>query len=108
MAVSESFLEFVKDQLQSLNELEFKKMFGGIGVFQNGKMFGLINSKDIFHLKADENLANDFIKMGGEKMGSKGKSKGGMPYYSIHENLLEDKDLLIDFAKKSIALAHKN
>lgn len=107
MAVSESYLNFIEDQLQGINDLSFKKMFGGIGVFQNGKMFGLINSKDVFHLKADDELANEFIEMGSEKMGSKGKSKSGMPYYSINEKLLENKDLLLSYVQKSIDLAHK-
>ena len=41
MAVSDDFLEYVKDQLSDL-QISHRKMFGGAGLYRNGKLFGLV------------------------------------------------------------------
>ena len=40
MEVSEEYLKLVTDQLSEFGEVEVKRMFGGIGLFHQGLMFG--------------------------------------------------------------------
>ncbi|EGW41393.1 TfoX/Sxy family protein [Desulfosporosinus sp. OT] len=42
MAVSESFKEYVVDQLVELGFVTVKKMFGGAGIYHDGLIFGLL------------------------------------------------------------------
>lgn len=53
MAVSDDFLNYVLDQLSRWGHVTVRRMFGGAGLYRDGKMFGLI-ADDIAYLKADD------------------------------------------------------
>lgn len=86
------------DKLSPIGEITSKKMFGGFGIFHDGKMFGIIDSKGGAFLKSDDSTKHEFESAGAEK-------HGRMPYYSIPSDILANTDLLIQWAKKSIDLA---
>ncbi|MGI9550270.1 MAG: TfoX/Sxy family protein [Aurantibacter sp.] len=106
MAVNEDFLNYVTDQLSEFPEVEIKKMFGGIGLFRNGLMFGMIGS-DIFRLKVDEHNQKDY-EVRGMKPYFSGKKKKGMPYWEVPADVLENKALLSEWAAKSYEAALRN
>ena len=89
--------ELLVSKLESVGGITSKKMFGGFGIFCDGKMFGLVNSKGIAYLKADETSKHNF-----ENAGSVKHSR--MPYFSIPESVLENQEQIIIWAKSSIAL----
>ncbi|MFT5885102.1 MAG: DNA transformation protein [Arcticibacterium sp.] len=74
-----------------------KKMFGGHGIFCNGKMFGMVDSKAHPYLKFNESNKALF-----EKYGAKFHSK--MPYSSIPPEVMKDLDKLLEWAQTSIAI----
>lgn len=86
---------YMVESLGSIDGISTKKMFGGHGIFYNGKMFAMVNSKGQVHLKADDSNKSFFEEHGSEK-----HSK--MPYYSVPEAVFESKDELINWSKKSI------
>ena len=90
--------EILAEKLGSIDGVSTKKMFGGHGVFHKGKMFGIINSKGQSFLKIDESSKADF-----EKRGSHQHSK--MPYFSIPEEIMNNQEMLIVWAKKSIEIS---
>ena len=53
MAVSPSFKEFVAEQLAPVGPIDIRRMFGGAGIFADGRMFALIVS-DTLYFKTDE------------------------------------------------------
>ena len=106
MAVNENYLEFVLDQLSVFGEVETKRMFGGVGFFHQGLMFGKIGG-DTFRLKVDENNKEDFEKRGMKPFVSKTKKKG-MPYWEVPLDVLEDKNELAKWASKSYETAIKS
>ena len=53
MSVSEAFLAYVLDQLSGWGGVSARKMFGGAGLYRDGKMFGLI-ADDVTYLKVDD------------------------------------------------------
>ncbi|PKA81987.1 DNA transformation protein [Ulvibacter sp. MAR_2010_11] len=89
--------EFLVSSLKSLGNISSKKMFGGNGVFSDGKMFAMVDSMGECFLKVDEKLESDLAEIGSEK-----HSK--MPYSSIPEKILNDKNELINWSRKSILL----
>lgn len=103
MAVNQEYLSFVKDQLYGFGDFETKFMFGGIGFFHQGLMFGMIAS-DIFKLKVDEQNQPDFEAMGMESHHSPEKKKG-MPYWEVPADVLEDHTELVKWAGKAYAAA---
>lgn len=106
MAINASYLTYISDQLKGIKGVETKKMFGGIGFFQDGKMFGMIGN-DVFRLKVDDTNQADYEKRGMEPYHSSSKKKG-MPYWEVPEDVISDKSALKKWAQKSINIAHKD
>lgn len=103
MAVSEEYKEYILDQLSMVDLVHMKNMFGGIGIFCDGKMFGMIDGGGTFRLKADNSNRPDFEAAGMEAFEHKGK-KNAMPYWEVPANVVEDKKLLKEWAEKAIAI----
>ena len=65
-----------------LGEVAVKRMFGGYGLFFEGKMFALISRNDELFLKADAENRDAFIARGSQ-------THGKMPYYAAPAGALE-------------------
>lgn len=103
MAVNQDYLDYILDQLSEFGEVEIKRMFGGVGLFHQGLMFGKIGG-DIFRLKVDSENKQDYIDHGMQPYYSE-KKKKGMPYWEVPANILEHKTTLAEWAKKSYEAA---
>jgi len=103
MAYDEKQAEYILAQLSAFGEFETKKMFGGLGYFRDGRMFGAIMHGH-FRLKGNEKTAMDYEKYGFGKHKIPGK-KMEMPYYQVPEEILEDKKKLKSWADKAYAVA---
>ncbi|MBO9560662.1 MAG: TfoX/Sxy family protein [Caulobacter sp.] len=102
MAVSSDYLDFVLEQLAPVGPLTFRKMFGGVGLYAQGLFFALIDD-DTLYLKGDETLRPAFEAVGSVQFAPFGMSP--MAYWTAPAEALDDPDLMIDWARKSIALA---
>jgi DNA transformation protein len=108
MAVSDEFLDYVVDQLEVWGEVSARKMFGGAGLYCDGFMFGLI-ADDVAYLKVDDSNRVDFVKAGSSAFNpypEKDKSVV-MSYYEIPADVLEDAELLGEWAERALAVARK-
>ena len=103
MAVSEEFLTFILDQLSEFGEVDTKRMFGGVGIFKEGLMFGMIGGNS-FRLKVDESNQKDYEEKGMKPFSSE-KKKKGMPYWEVPPDVLENRTELAKWAEKSFAIA---
>lgn len=103
MAVKEDFLQFITDQLSESGPFETKKMFGGVGFFRDGLMFGMIGD-DKFRLKVDESNQKDFEGYGMKPYKDPGKKKG-MPYWEVPLDVLKNKTLLKKWVIKAYIVA---
>lgn len=106
MAVSNEFLDYLLDQLSAWGGVTARKMFGGAGLFRDGKMFGLV-ADDIAYLKVADSNRDDFVKRGSRPFKPYPGKKTLMSYFEIPADVLEDPDQLIDWAKRSLAIAGK-
>ncbi|OHB57910.1 MAG: competence protein TfoX [Planctomycetes bacterium RBG_13_44_8b] len=106
MAVSDEFIDYVIDQLAAWNEVSARRMFGGAGLYCEGKMFGLI-ADDVAYLKVDDSNREDFIKAGSSPFNPyPDKVKTAvMSYYEIPADVLENPDELARWAGRSLAIA---
>lgn len=96
--LSNQMADLLKEKLSAVEGISSKKMFGGNGIFHDGKMFGLIDSKGNCFLKANEENKDDFLSAGGEQ-------HSRMPYYSISEEVLSNPELLIPMAEHAIKIS---
>lgn len=106
MAVNEEYLKLVTDQLSEFGEVEIKRMFGGIGLFHQGLMFGKIGG-DTFRLKVDEHNQKEYEDKGMKPFYSESKKKG-MPYWEVPIEIFEDRKELAKWAVKSYESAVRN
>jgi DNA transformation protein len=106
MAVSEDFLNFVLDQFSSWGGVTARKMFGGAGLYRDGSMFGLI-ADDVAYLKVDESNREQFIQAGSGPFKPYPDKPGVMPYYEIPPGILEEPEVLAEWARQSLAIAGK-
>ena len=108
MPVSDEFIDYVVDQLAAWADVSVRKMFGGAGLYYDGKMFGLI-ADDVAYLKVDDSNRKDFVKAGSSPFNpfpDKAKTIV-MPYYEVPADILENKDLLGKWAERALGVARK-
>ena len=98
----DSFKDFVLEQLSSINSLRCKQMFGGYGLYDGSKFFGII-SKGRLYFKTDESSRNAHIEQGMKpfKFSEKQTLKN---YYEVPADVLEDREKILKFAEISIAI----
>lgn len=89
----------IVETLAQLGDIRSKKMFGGHGIFERGTMFALVNSEAELFLKVSDTNRAQFEAAGSEQHGK-------MPYFAVPGDVLEDPDMLRDWAKISIKIAH--
>ena len=78
--------------------VETKSMFGGAGIFCDGVMFALVDSRGVPHLRADATLAADREGAGAER-------HGRMPYWTVPEPVRRDHDLFASWAGDALRIA---
>ncbi|AKI00339.1 regulator of competence-specific genes [Hoeflea sp. IMCC20628] len=94
--------EAIREMFDSLGEVTIKRMFGGKGIYHQGKILALEISAGDLLLKADAESAPEFAEAGASQWVYDGKNKPvAMPYWTIPEAALDDPDELA----KWVALA---
>ena len=103
MAKRNEFGTYVLDLLGSLDGVRLRAMFGGHGLFQDDRMFGLI-AEDVLYLKVDGENQALFEAAGMVPFTYKGKGKAiTMSYYETPSDALEGAEALMPWAESAIA-----
>ena len=106
MSVSESFLGYVLDQYEEWGKVTIRKMFGGAGLYRDGKMFGLV-ADDVVYLKVDDTNRDKYVAEGSEPFKPYEDKPMVMSYYEVPADVFEDSDELIAWSKESLAIQMK-
>ena len=106
MALHEEFKNFVLDQLQGIGEFETKRMFGGLALLHQGSAFAKIKHEKVW-LKVDNTNREDFEKLGMQQYTYGKDNSRKLNFYETPIEVIEDRDELKDWVKKSIDLAMK-
>ena len=107
MSVSRQYQDFVLELLGPLDPMA-RRMFGGVGLFHGGVMFGLL-SRDIFYLRVDDTTRERFERAGSAPFSY---TRAGRPvslaaYYAVPEDLLDRPDAMLQWSRDAIAVAHR-
>ena len=107
MAISAEFASYVEELFSVLPGTQVRKMFGGVGVFRSGVMYGLGTSSGRIALKADEQTIPEFRASDAQEWiytDKQGRQKG-MGYWYAPENMLDDPEAFREWAAKAFDVA---
>ena len=94
-----TYRDFAMELLGPVGDVTIKAMFGGYGIFEDVDMFVLISRDDRIYFKVDDTNRADFEAAGSEQFKP-------MPYYEVPEEVLADEESFVEWAGRSIAIAH--
>ncbi len=103
MPVSDSYREYVLEQLAEAGFVTAKKMFGGVGLYLNGLFFALI-ADDRLYFKVDDTTRSDYEAVGMGPFQPYDDKPYTMQYYEVPVEILEDRIELCIWAKKALAV----
>jgi DNA transformation protein len=105
MAVSETYLGFVIDQLEGIGRVRSKRMFGGVGLYANELFFGLLANNGLY-FKVDDTNRADFEACGmGPFRPFPDKPELEMGYYEVPADVIDEAEELIAWARKALRVA---
>lgn len=104
MPVSKEFQAFISEQLEGVPQVQFRRMFGGVGIYGEGYFFALIDDDTLF-LKVSDATRSDFTARGMSPFSPSPDKPTSMDYFEVPLEVLEDKDELLLWAKRAIAVA---
>jgi DNA transformation protein len=99
-AQDESFKDFVLDQLQDLDSVEARRMFGGFGLYQDETFFGIIH-KGRLYFKIDETTVGEYRKRKMKPFRPNAKQTL-RSYYQVPVEIIEDDEQLCWWAGRAV------
>lgn len=108
MVASDSFAEFLREQLAAIGRVSMRRMFGKTGVFCDGVMFGMV-TEDTLYLRVDEQNratfkeAEAFPPLNYKKQGS----TIDLAFWRVPERLIDEPDELVAWARAALAAARR-
>lgn len=94
MAISDEYLEYLKEQLAWLPQLYARRMFGGAG-FYSDELFFAIATNNGLYLKGDADSRGAYKDGGGERFTYEAKGRvSQMNFWSVPADVLENEDEL--------------
>ncbi len=105
MAISDDYLEYLKELLEWLPQLRAKRMFGGAGLYSDEIFFAIADDAGLY-LKADAQSVEFYRKGGSEQFTYESKGKvGKMNFWSVPADVLEDDDELRTWVRVALDTA---
>jgi DNA transformation protein len=105
MPVTATFAEFIKEQLSGLGEISVRRMFGGVGVYCNGLMFGLL-SDDTLYFRVDDGNRAAFEAEALQPLRYEVEGRTvQLPYWRAPERLHDEPEEMLAWAGEALAAA---
>lgn len=99
------FATYITDLLQCVGPVYAKRMFGGHGLYLDGRMFALIAGNELY-LKTDATTVADFSARGLQPFTFYRQGKPfSMSYYQAPEEVFEDQDAMRVWGNKAFGAA---
>ena len=105
MPQSQEYLQYVLEQLHGLGGVVSRRMFSGAGLYQDDVFFGLL-FRDTLYFKVNDANRADYESRGmGRFQPFPDKPHLSLTYYEVPVDVLEDREELASWARRSIAAA---
>jgi DNA transformation protein and related proteins len=108
MVASETYADFLREQLAPLGRLSLRRMFGKTGVFCDGVMLGMVTDNTLYFRVDDHNRvifkeAESFPPLNYAKQGA----TIDLSFWRVPERLFDEPDELVSWARAALAAAHR-
>lgn len=105
MAVSDAQIAFVHDLFAGVGPITTRKMFGGLGIYAEGRIFALLMGDGTLKLKGMGDMPAAYAADGWLHWTYTRDSgvSASMPYWTMPEALLDDPDAACDWARRALA-----
>jgi DNA transformation protein and related proteins len=108
VVASDSFAEFLREQLAPLGRITMRRMFGKTGVFCDGLMLGMVTDNTLYFRVDDDNRATfkeaeSYPPLNYEKQGR----SVDLSFWRAPERLFDEPDELLTWARAALAAAHR-
>jgi DNA transformation protein and related proteins len=108
MVASDSFAEFLREQLAPLGGINMRRMFGKTGVFCDGAMFGMVTENTLY-LRVDEENSDTFKEA--QSYPPLNYEKGGstidLSFWRVPERLFDEPEEFVAWARAALAAAQR-
>jgi DNA transformation protein len=108
MVASDSFAEFLSEQLAPIGPVAVRRMFGKTGVFCGGAMLGMVSDNTLYFRVDDQNRE---IFKEAQSSPSLNYKKGGvmidLAFWRVPERLFDEPDELVEWARAALAAARR-
>lgn len=106
MAKTDPFCDHLVDVLRPLGLVTYRFMFGGYGMYADGVLFAIVDD-GVFMLKADAESKAPFVERGIGPFQPDPRGKMTMPYFKVPDELLDDQDELLAWARIAVEAARR-
>jgi DNA transformation protein len=108
MVASDTYAEFLREQLAPLGRVTMRRMFGKSGVFCHGVMFAMVTENTLYFRVDDQNRetlreAEAFPPLNYAKKGS----TIDLSFWRVPERLFDEPDELVTWARAALAAARR-
>jgi DNA transformation protein len=108
MVASDTFAEFLREQLAPLGRVSMRRMFGKTGVFCDGVMLGMVTDNTLYVRVDDQNReifreAESSPPLNYQKKGS----TIDLAFWRVPERLMDEPDELVAWARAALAAARR-
>jgi DNA transformation protein len=108
MVASETFAEFLREQLAPLGRVTMRRIFGKTGVFCDGLMFGMVTEDTLYfrvdnHNRASFKEAEAFPPLAYEKQGR----TIDLSFWRAPERLLDEPEEFVAWAREALEAARR-
>ncbi|HZP64702.1 MAG TPA: TfoX/Sxy family protein [Rudaea sp.] len=102
------FTAGIVDVLAPLGAVSQRRFFGGQGLVCDGVQFAMV-IRGALYLRVDAALAATMIERGAQpfEYGTRKRTVSVASYYSVPEDVLDEAEILMSWARQSIALARQ-
>ena len=108
MVASDSFAEFLREQLAPLGRVTMRRMFGKTGVFCDGVMLGMVTDNTLY-FRVDDDNRETFREA--EAFPPLNYAKGGamidLSFWRVPERLFDEPEELVTWAQAALVAARR-
>jgi DNA transformation protein and related proteins len=106
VAVSDSYLAFVLEQLDGVPRVSSRRMFGGVGLYSDDRFFAVIDNDTLF-FKVDDSTRTRYTKRRMPPFHPMPDKPPMTGYHQVPLSILEDRDALAEWARESVGVARR-
>ena len=104
MAVTDAEIERALELFEGVGDMTTRKMFGGVGIYAEGRIFSVVMSDGTIRLKGVGPMPDRYDTLGMQKWiyQRPGQKQSSMPYWSLTDDQLDDPEATSALAREAL------